>query len=162
MDKGIKRGKATEEKKQALLDRITSTTDYAALADADLIIEAVFEDPKIKADVTAAVEAVIPEDCIFASNTSTLPITELAKASTRADQFIGIHFFSPVEKMFWLKSFAVRKQGIARLPRRWITCAKFAKRPSWSMMRVSSMRTVASFHISTKVSAWWPRACRPH
>ncbi|NDD43542.1 MAG: 3-hydroxyacyl-CoA dehydrogenase, partial [Rhodobacteraceae bacterium] len=64
MDKGIKRGKATEEKKQALLDRITATTDYAALADADLIIEAVFEDPKIKADVTAAVEAVIPEDCI--------------------------------------------------------------------------------------------------
>ena len=111
MDKGIKRGKATEEKKQALLDRITATTDYAALADADLIIEAVFEDPKIKADVTAAVEAVIPEDCIFASNTSTLPITDLAKASTRADQFIGIHFFSPVEKMFLVEIIRGRETG---------------------------------------------------
>ncbi|NDH21817.1 MAG: MFS transporter, partial [Rhodobacteraceae bacterium] len=111
MDKGIKRGKATEEKKQALLDRITATTDYAALADADLIIEAVFEDPKIKADVTAAVEAVIPEDCIFASNTSTLPITELAKASGRADQFIGIHFFSPVEKMFLVEIIRGQETG---------------------------------------------------
>ncbi|MCJ7874940.1 3-hydroxyacyl-CoA dehydrogenase NAD-binding domain-containing protein [Phaeobacter sp. J2-8] len=99
MDQGIKRKKATEEKKTALLGLIEATTDYAALADCDLIIEAVFEDPKIKAEVTAAVEAVVGADCIFASNTSTLPITELAKASKRPEQFIGIHFFSPVEKM---------------------------------------------------------------
>ena len=99
MDKGIKRGKATAEKKAAVLELITATTDYAALKDADLIIEAVFEDPTIKADVTKAVEEVIPADCIFASNTSTLPISELAKASGRPDQFIGIHFFSPVERM---------------------------------------------------------------
>ena len=75
MDKGIKRGKATSEKKELLLSRITATTDYNALKDADLIIEAVFEDAKIKATVTKAVEAVIPDDCIFASNTSTLPIS---------------------------------------------------------------------------------------
>ena len=99
MDKGIKRGKATAEKKAAVLELITATTDYAALKDADLIIEAVFEDPTIKADVTKAVEEVIPADCIFASNTSTLPISDLAKASGRPDQFIGIHFFSPVERM---------------------------------------------------------------
>ena len=99
MDKGIKRGKATAEKKAAVLELITATTDYAALKDADLIIEAVFEDPTVKASVTKAVEAVIATDCIFASNTSTLPISELAKASTRPDQFIGIHFFSPVERM---------------------------------------------------------------
>ena len=111
MDKGIKRGKATEEKKQALLNRIIATTDYAALADADLIIEAVFEDPKIKAEITAAVEAVIPEDCIFASNTSTLPITDLAKATARADQFIGIHFFSPVEKMFLVEIIRGQETG---------------------------------------------------
>ena len=99
MDKGIKRKKATEEKKEALLAKITATTDLNALEGADLIIEAVFEDPKVKADITAKVEAVIPEDCIFASNTSTLPISDLAKASKRPEQFIGIHFFSPVEKM---------------------------------------------------------------
>ncbi|QPM90366.1 3-hydroxyacyl-CoA dehydrogenase NAD-binding domain-containing protein [Pseudooceanicola algae] len=99
LDEGIKRKKATPEKKEQVLARITATTDYAALSDADLIIEAVFEDPAIKAEVTKAVEAVIPEDCIFASNTSTLPISELAKASSRPGQFIGIHFFSPVEKM---------------------------------------------------------------
>jgi 3-hydroxyacyl-CoA dehydrogenase / enoyl-CoA hydratase / 3-hydroxybutyryl-CoA epimerase len=99
LDKGIARRKGTPEKKAEVLGRITATTDYNALSDADLIIEAVFEDPSIKAEVTKAVEAVIPETCIFASNTSTLPITELAKASSRPEQFIGIHFFSPVEKM---------------------------------------------------------------
>ena len=99
MDKGIARRKATPEKKAEVLGRITATADYADLAGCDLIIEAVFEDPKIKAEVTAKVEAVIGPDCIFASNTSTLSITGLAKASQRPEQFIGIHFFSPVEKM---------------------------------------------------------------
>jgi len=99
MDKGIKRGKATEEKKAATLELITATTDYAALAGCDLIIEAVFEDPGVKAEVTKKALAVVGPDCIFASNTSTLPITDLARASDKPDQFIGIHFFSPVEKM---------------------------------------------------------------
>ena len=98
-DKGIKRKKTTIEQKTALLDRINATTNYAALADCDLIIEAVFEDPDVKAEVTKNVEAVINSDCIFATNTSTLPISDLAKASSRPEQFIGIHFFSPVEKM---------------------------------------------------------------
>ena len=98
-DKGLKRKKTTLEQKAALLDRINATTDYADLADCDLIIEAVFEDLGVKAEVTKNVEAVINSDCIFATNTSTLPISDLAKASTRPDQFIGIHFFSPVEKM---------------------------------------------------------------
>ena len=99
MDKGIARKKATPEKKEALLNLITATPDLEALKGCDLIIEAVFEDPAVKADMTKKVEAVIPKDCIFASNTSTLPITDLAKASSRKDQFIGIHFFSPVERM---------------------------------------------------------------
>lgn len=99
LDKGMKRGKVTAEKKAEVLDRITATTDYAALAGCDLIVEAVFEDPKVKAEVTAKVEAAVGADCIFATNTSTLPISGLAKASMRPAQFIGIHFFSPVDKM---------------------------------------------------------------
>ncbi|WP_197916236.1 3-hydroxyacyl-CoA dehydrogenase NAD-binding domain-containing protein [Thiosulfatihalobacter marinus] len=99
MDKGIKRKKATPEQKDAMLAKINATTDLTALSDVDLIIEAVFEDPGVKAEMTRKVEAIIPEDAIFASNTSTLPITGLAEASVRKDQFIGIHFFSPVEKM---------------------------------------------------------------
>jgi 3-hydroxyacyl-CoA dehydrogenase/enoyl-CoA hydratase/3-hydroxybutyryl-CoA epimerase len=98
-EKGIKRGKSTPEKAEAVLSKITATTDYSLLSDADLIIEAVFEDVGVKAEVTKNVEAVVPEDCIFATNTSTLPISDLAKASKRPEQFIGIHFFSPVEKM---------------------------------------------------------------
>jgi 3-hydroxyacyl-CoA dehydrogenase/enoyl-CoA hydratase/3-hydroxybutyryl-CoA epimerase len=111
MDKGIARKKATQEKKDQMLSRITATTDFAALAGCDLIIEAVFEDPKIKADVTAKVEAVISKDCIFASNTSTLPITSLAKASKRPDQYIGIHFFSPVEKMLLVEIIKGKETG---------------------------------------------------
>jgi 3-hydroxyacyl-CoA dehydrogenase/enoyl-CoA hydratase/3-hydroxybutyryl-CoA epimerase len=99
MDKGIARKKATEEKKEAVLSLITATTDYAELKDCDLIVEAVFEDVAVKADVTAKVQAVTGPDCIFATNTSTLPIGELAKASNNQEQFIGIHFFSPVDKM---------------------------------------------------------------
>jgi 3-hydroxyacyl-CoA dehydrogenase/enoyl-CoA hydratase/3-hydroxybutyryl-CoA epimerase len=97
--KDVERGKRTQEQAAAILARITPTTDYAQLAGAQLVIEAVFEKREIKADVTAKTEAVIAKDAIFASNTSTLPITGLAKASKRPKNFIGIHFFSPVEKM---------------------------------------------------------------
>ncbi|PXW82089.1 3-hydroxyacyl-CoA dehydrogenase [Ruegeria sp. P4] len=111
MDKGIKRGKATPEKKEALLRQITATADLDALKGCDLIIEAVFEDPSVKAEMTKKVEAIIPGDCIFASNTSTLPITSLAEASVRPEQFIGIHFFSPVEKMFLVEIIKGEKTG---------------------------------------------------
>ncbi|SHH59178.1 3-hydroxyacyl-CoA dehydrogenase NAD-binding domain-containing protein [Cognatishimia maritima] len=110
-DKGIARKKATPEQKEAMLSRITATTDLDTLKDVDLIIEAVFEDPKVKAEMTQRVEAIIPKDAIFASNTSTLPISELAKASRRADQFIGIHFFSPVEKMLLVEIIKGKETG---------------------------------------------------
>ncbi len=99
VEKGVSKGKVTKEKGEALLARITPTTDYNDLKDVDMIIEAVFEDPDVKKDVIKKTEAVIGSDVIFASNTSTLPITGLAKNSERPDQFIGIHFFSPVDKM---------------------------------------------------------------
>ena len=99
LKKAIERGYSSEEKAAALLGLITATTSYHDLQGCDLIIEAVFESVEIKANVTAKTEAVVPETCIFASNTSTLPITGLAKASQRPEQFIGLHFFSPVDKM---------------------------------------------------------------
>ncbi|GKY88169.1 3-hydroxyacyl-CoA dehydrogenase NAD-binding domain-containing protein [Sinisalibacter aestuarii] len=111
MDKGIARGKATAEKKEAALARITATTDYEALKGCDLVVEAVFEDPKVKAEVTAKAEAVLGADAIFATNTSTLPISDLAKASTRPGQFIGIHFFSPVERMNLVEIIRGRETG---------------------------------------------------
>ncbi len=111
LDKGIARKKVTEEKKAEVLGRINATTDYAALAGCDLIVEAVFEDMGVKAEVTKKVEAVVGPDCIFATNTSTLPITDLAKASARPAQFIGIHFFSPVDKMLLVETIRGKETG---------------------------------------------------
>ena len=111
MDKGIKRKKVTEEKKDAVLGLINATTDLEALKGCDLIVEAVFEDVGVKAEMTKKVEAIVGEDCIFATNTSTLPITELAKASKRPEQFIGIHFFSPVDKMLLVEIIKGKETG---------------------------------------------------
>ncbi len=99
LDKGIARKAGTEAGKAEVLGRISATADYGALTGCDLVVEAVFEDPGVKAEVTRRVEAVVGADCIFATNTSTLPIGDLAGASMRPDQFIGIHFFSPVDRM---------------------------------------------------------------
>lgn len=98
-DKLVAKGKLSQDKADAVLARITPTDDYALLAGCDMIVEAVFEDMAIKAETTRKAEAVIPETAVFASNTSSLPISALAQASQRPDQFIGIHFFSPVDRM---------------------------------------------------------------
>ena len=98
LDKALGRKKITPDRKEEVLGRIHATTNHAALAGCDLIVEAVFEDPAVKADVTRQAEAAAPE-AVFATNTSTLPIGELARASGRPEDFIGIHFFSPVDKM---------------------------------------------------------------
>ncbi|MFN0086879.1 MAG: 3-hydroxyacyl-CoA dehydrogenase NAD-binding domain-containing protein [Blastocatellia bacterium] len=95
----VSQGRMTREKADAVLARIHPTIDYADLAGCELVIEAVFENREIKADVTRKAEAVLPAPAVFASNTSTLPITGLAEASIRPAQFIGLHFFSPVDKM---------------------------------------------------------------
>lgn len=99
LQKRIDRGRMTADSASDLLDRIQTTDNYAELAGCEYVIEAVFEDRGIKADVTAKTEAVIGSDAIFGSNTSTLPISGLAEASSRPKSFIGIHFFSPVDKM---------------------------------------------------------------
>jgi 3-hydroxyacyl-CoA dehydrogenase/enoyl-CoA hydratase/3-hydroxybutyryl-CoA epimerase len=99
VSKAVERGRSTQEQADALLARITPTTDPAAAAGADLVIEAVFEDPKVKAEVFKEIEPHVAPDALLGSNTSTLPITDLAQAVSRPEDFIGLHFFSPVDKM---------------------------------------------------------------
>jgi 3-hydroxyacyl-CoA dehydrogenase/enoyl-CoA hydratase/3-hydroxybutyryl-CoA epimerase len=97
--KGVERGKISQEKADELLARITPTADPADLAGCDLVIEAVFEDPSLKHQVFAEIASHVNPDALLCSNTSTLPITELATGVDRPQDFIGLHFFSPVDKM---------------------------------------------------------------
>jgi 3-hydroxyacyl-CoA dehydrogenase / enoyl-CoA hydratase / 3-hydroxybutyryl-CoA epimerase len=97
--KAVERGRSSQQDGDALLARITPTTDPAAAGGAELVIEAVFEDPKVKAQVFAEIEPHLAPDALLGSNTSTLPITELAGNVSRPADFIGLHFFSPVDKM---------------------------------------------------------------
>ncbi|WP_372916872.1 3-hydroxyacyl-CoA dehydrogenase NAD-binding domain-containing protein [Sandarakinorhabdus sp.] len=107
--------KTPADKAQAILDRIHPTTDYADLAGCDLVIEAVFETREIKANVTKQAQAVLGADVIFGSNTSTLPITGLAEAWDKPENFIGIHFFSPVERMPLVEIIVGKKTGAAAI-----------------------------------------------
>ncbi len=99
MQRRIARGRATEAKMTELLQRILPTTDYAELEGCDVVVEAVFEDRDVKATVHRGVQARLGEHAIIGSNTSTLPITGLASAVQHPDRFIGMHFFSPVDRM---------------------------------------------------------------
>jgi 3-hydroxyacyl-CoA dehydrogenase/enoyl-CoA hydratase/3-hydroxybutyryl-CoA epimerase len=99
LGKLVEKGKVTRDKADAVLARIVPTDDFGMLQGCDLVVEAVFEDTAIKAETTKKAEAVLPPEAIFASNTSTLPISQLALASRSPDQFIGLHFFSPVDRM---------------------------------------------------------------
>ncbi|PWE18963.1 3-hydroxyacyl-CoA dehydrogenase [Marinicauda salina] len=127
--KGVKRGKITEDKAEKLGGLITATTDYARLSDVDLVVEAVFEDSDLKHKITQMAEAEMPEGAIFGSNTSTIPITSLAEASKRPDHFIGIHFFSPVEKMNLVELIVGEKTGDKAISRAIDFVAKIKKTP---------------------------------
>ncbi|TIU39052.1 MAG: 3-hydroxyacyl-CoA dehydrogenase [Mesorhizobium sp.] len=107
----VKKGRAKPEDKDKLLSLITPTADYADLAGCDLVVEAVFEDSSVKKSATEQAEAVLKPSAIFASNTSTIPITGLAKNSARPKNFIGIHFFSPVDKMMLVEIILGKKTG---------------------------------------------------
>ncbi|MEO0982074.1 MAG: 3-hydroxyacyl-CoA dehydrogenase NAD-binding domain-containing protein [Pseudomonadota bacterium] len=99
VDKAVARGKMTQDKADELLARIKPTDSYDDVKGCDFVVEAVFEDPELKATVTKQAEAQLGETAVFGTNTSTLPITGLAEASERPANFIGVHFFSPVERM---------------------------------------------------------------
>jgi 3-hydroxyacyl-CoA dehydrogenase/enoyl-CoA hydratase/3-hydroxybutyryl-CoA epimerase len=114
-DKAIQRGGATREEKEALLSRIRPSADHADLVGCDLVIEAVFEDRAVKAEATEKAAAHLSAEAIFASNTSTLPITSLAKTYKDPPRFIGIHFFSPVDRMLLVEVILGKETGDAAL-----------------------------------------------
>jgi 3-hydroxyacyl-CoA dehydrogenase / enoyl-CoA hydratase / 3-hydroxybutyryl-CoA epimerase len=111
----IAKGRAKASDKEALLARITPTPDYSALKGCDLVVEAVFEDRAVKAEATKKAQAVVGPDVVFASNTSTLPIGSLAETSARPENFIGVHFFSPVDRMMLTEIIMGEKTGARAL-----------------------------------------------
>ena len=129
LDKQVKRGRLTAEKRDAMLAKVNATADFAALKDCELVIEAVFENREVKAEATRKAEAVLAKTAIFASNTSTLPITGLAEASARPENFIGLHFFSPVEKMPLVEIIVGKKTSQETLARAMDYVQKIRKTP---------------------------------
>jgi len=93
--KRVEQGKMSAEAKDAIFSRITPATGYAKAADADVVVEAIFEDMEIKKEVLAALDEAAPERAIFASNTTSLSITEMAAATSRPEKVVGVHFFNP-------------------------------------------------------------------
>lgn len=124
-----KNKRVTEEQAKEYLARIKPTDNYADMADCDVVIEAVFENRDIKATVTRDTEAVLRADGVFASNTSALPITELAEASVRPENFIGMHFFSPAEKMPLVEIICGKKTAKATLARAFDLVQQLGKTP---------------------------------
>jgi 3-hydroxyacyl-CoA dehydrogenase / enoyl-CoA hydratase / 3-hydroxybutyryl-CoA epimerase len=115
IDDLVKKGRASEKDRDATMSRITPTADYNAIADCDLVIEAVFEDRKVKAETYAKAQPLLKSSATFASNTSTLPITSLAESFKDQGKFVGIHFFSPVEKMMLVEIILGKNTGDAAL-----------------------------------------------
>jgi len=129
LKKRLSRGQITQEKFDALLASVVATTDYDLIKGSDLVIEAVFENREIKADVTKRAEAQLEAGAVFGSNTSTLPITGLAEASVRPEDFIGIHFFSPVDKMMLVEIILGEKTGEAAIAKSLDYVMKIKKTP---------------------------------
>jgi len=129
LKKRLSKVQITQEKFDALLASVVATTDYDQIKGSDLIIEAVFENREIKADVTKRAEAQLAPGAVFGSNTSTLPITGLAEASVRPEDFIGIHFFSPVDKMMLVEIILGEKTGPAAIAKALDYIIKIKKTP---------------------------------
>ncbi|CAB4862605.1 MAG: 3-hydroxyacyl-CoA dehydrogenase [Actinobacteria bacterium] len=129
VDKQLEKGRTTQEKADALLALITATDDPALADGADMVIEAVFEDPKVKEQVYAEIEPHLAPNALLGSNTSTLPITDLAEGVSRPDDFIGLHFFSPVDKMPLLEIIRGKKTTDETLYRALDVAKKIKKTP---------------------------------
>jgi 3-hydroxyacyl-CoA dehydrogenase/enoyl-CoA hydratase/3-hydroxybutyryl-CoA epimerase len=122
-------GRMTEEEKDGILSRIKATTDVKDLEGCDLVVEAVFENRELKATVTKEAEAVLDGNAVFASNTSTLPITGLAEASERPENFVGLHFFSPVDRMKLVEIICGKKTSDETLARAYDFVTQLRKVP---------------------------------
>ena len=129
LERQVEKGRSTRAKADAILARITPGTDYALLGDADMVVEAVFEDRAIKAEVTRQLDAVLPDGCVLASNTSALPITLLAQASRRPERFIGLHLFSPADRMPLVEVIRGRQTSPATLAQALDFVAQLKKTP---------------------------------
>ncbi len=129
LDKLVKRGRLTQEKRDEAMARVTATPDFGALKGCQIVVEAVFENRDVKAEATKKAEAVLSPDAVFASNTSTIPITGLAEASGRPEHFIGLHFFSPVEKMPLVEIIVGKKTSQETLARAMDFVQKIRKTP---------------------------------
>src|SRR4029450_1426716 len=129
LDKLVKRGRLGQARRDALLAKVTATPDFGALKGCELVIEAVFENREVKAEATKKADAALAADAVFASNTSTLPITGLAEASARPQNFIGLHFFSPVEKMPLVEIIVGKKTSQETLARSLDFVQKIRKTP---------------------------------
>jgi 3-hydroxyacyl-CoA dehydrogenase/enoyl-CoA hydratase/3-hydroxybutyryl-CoA epimerase len=129
LDKALARGSITSEQRDAVLARIHPTDDPADAAGADLLIEAVFEDPELKTKVIGEIAGHLDANAVLASNTSTLPITGLAEGVTRPEDFIGLHFFSPVDKMALLEIVVGEKTSDATLAKAVDIAQQISKTP---------------------------------
>ncbi|MEV4330895.1 3-hydroxyacyl-CoA dehydrogenase NAD-binding domain-containing protein [Streptomyces sp. NPDC049597] len=127
--KAVARGRTTQEKADALLARITPTAEAADLAGCDAVIEAVFEDTALKHKVFQEIQDVVEPDALLCSNTSTLPITVLAEGVSRPDDFIGLHFFSPVDKMPLVEIIKGERTGDEALARAFDLVRRINKTP---------------------------------
>ena len=127
LDRRLKKGRTTPDRVEGILSRIHASEDYSDLKGCDVVVEAVFEDRDIKAKVTKATDEQLGDDAIFASNTSGLPITELAKASSRPQNFIGLHFFSPVERMQMIEIVVGKETSQETLAKAWDYILKIKK-----------------------------------
>ncbi len=127
--KAVKRGRTSQEKADALLARITPASDPQAVAGCDAVIEAVFEDPSLKHKVFQEIQDIVEPDALLCSNTSTLPITTLAEGVERQADFIGLHFFSPVDKMPLVEIIKGERTGDEALARAFDLVRQISKTP---------------------------------
>jgi len=152
LGKQVSRGRMTQEDADAILARILPTVDYANVRGSDIVIEAVFEDREVKADVTRLAEAELGQDAIMATNTSTLPITGLAAASVRPENFIGLHFFSPVERMDLVEIIRGERTSDAALAAAYDYIAAIRKTPI-------SVKDSRGFYTSRTITRYLDEPC---